>query len=108
MILVESHFSFDTISKKWEILKPLENASYCGTSGTAVVGGKFIYLSQVGNRRINVYDLERDEWTQLPEMHETRQSNILIESNNYLYAMGGGIGLMERYDQRTNLWTMVR
>lgn len=90
-----SRYRFDTGTKSWQILKPLKNANYRGTS-CPLVRGKYIFLSYPGKTLIDVYDLEKDEWTPFPEI------------NDSLYALGGGSdSRTARYDQRSKCWIEV-
>lgn len=54
-----------------------------------------------------VYDQNKDKWTQLAVMHNPRSSFAMTKANESIYAMGDAAS-MERYDPRENCWTMVR
>lgn len=102
-------FSFDTVRKVWKMLKPMRSASYLGTSGSAMVQGKQIWLSRAGNAQIDVYDPEKDQWTQFSRTQKCRSRTILTEFGTSIYAMGGGANdIVERYDPRAHLWISVR
>lgn len=54
-----------------------------------------------------VYDQNKDKWTQLAVMHNPRSSFTLTKANESIYAMGDA-AVIERYDPRENCWTVVR
>lgn len=57
---------------------------------------------------VELYDPKCDDWTDVKPMIKSRDKFALIESNGFLYAMGGGQREIERYDPYKARWTVVR
>lgn len=94
-------------TKTWEEIKSMNAVRWFPSA--AVLNGHIYVASESGQmgNSVEMYDPKSDEWTEVAAMHKHRLIFTLIESNGYLFAMGGD-PIVERYDPRENCWTMVR
>lgn len=89
-------------------------AMYCAryAYAAAVLDGYFYVAGGTGSHHtilntVEFYDPKNDDWTQVSGMNIPRRDFALVESNGFLYAMGNN-EILERYDPRQDLWTVVR
>lgn len=79
--------------------------------GAAVLGGR-IYVaggkSDIDKNLSSVecYNPQEDKWTPVAEMNHPREDFALVAMSGYLYALGYD-RTVERYDLKTNSWTVV-
>lgn len=104
------HFSFDTETKTWKILKPMNSARIYPS--VAVVNG-YIYVaggldtSKNLLNSVEVYYPNSDEWAKLAPMKKPRLRFALFMSIGVLYAVGSDAAV-EKYDPWRASWTEVR
>lgn len=100
---VSSIFSFDTISKTWQVLKSMHVAR-CYYTVAAV--GAFIFVAggvhTDARNSIERYDPMKDEWIKVA-MISSGVVYSLIEWKDRLYAIGSNKNV-ERYDVERNEW----
>lgn len=88
-------------------------AMYCAryAYAAAVLDGYFYVAGGTGSHHtilntVEFYDPKNDDWTHVSGMNIPRRDFALVESNGFLYAMGNN-EILERYDPRQDLWTVV-
>lgn len=75
------------------------------------MNGKIYVAGGSGNHHTSLNSVERydplnDEWISVSSMNMPRQDFILVESEGFIYAMGGAESV-ERYDPHLDMWTVV-
>lgn len=76
-------------------------------NGYIYVAGGAAYYNRSKSAEVELYDPITDEWTSLNPMKNARENFVLVESNGFLYAMGGYDKSVERSDPLKNRWTEV-
>lgn len=109
-ILKLSPSSFDTENDSWETIRSMNiaraSAAVANLNGYIYIPrGYTIRLSAGTTTSVELYNPKTDEWakqtpTQVPH-------NVLIESNGFLFAMGGRKQVIERFKPYTNSWEAV-
>lgn len=102
-------FSYIIQKNEWNPLEAMHCARYAYAS--AVLDGYFYVAGGTGSHHtilntVEFYDPKSDDWTHVSGMNIPRRDFALVESNGFLYAMGNN-EILERYDPRQNLWTVV-
>lgn len=69
-----------------------------------VAGG---YIGGWPSNSVELYDPSIDEWTKIAPMNKARDTFGLIESNGFLYAIGGAAKAVEKFNPYKNVWTEV-
>lgn len=94
-------------TQTWEEIKSMNDVRWFPSA--VVLDGRIYVASESGKtgNSVEMYDPKSDEWTEVAMMHKHRLLFTLIESNGFIFAMGGD-PVIERYDPRENCWTMVR
>lgn len=105
------NFSFDTESKAWEIIKPMNVARRHASAAVAngyiyVAGGTGLNFEIVS--AVECYNPKSGDWVELAPMNKPRRFFALIKSNGFLHAIGGGQAVLERYDPWNSRWAEVR
>lgn len=85
--------------------------NYARHSASVIVLNGYIYVAggiDAGKMltSVELYDPNIDEWTKMTPMNKARAAFGLIESNGFLYAMGG-TGTIEKFHPYKNVWTEV-
>lgn len=73
-----------------------------------VAGGDGTGWDHLDLDSVELYDSKCDEWINIKPMERCRSGFALIESNGFLYAMGGDCDMIEKYDPRKNYWMEVK
>ena len=110
-------FSYDPQTEIWTEVEPLTSARLClglgGLDGLLYAVGGVIKHS-ISNL-VESYNPVENKWSTMAPMIKKRCSLSVSAVEGYLYAVGGedGRGLskidsIERYDPKTDSWSMVR
>lgn len=73
---------------------------YIYVAGGEICGG-------IVQSEVDCYNPKRDEWIKVASMNKPRTTFALIKSNEFLYALGGGEAVIERYDPWSTSWAEV-
>lgn len=103
-------FSFDTETKTWQPIKPMNVARYYASAtivnGSIYIAGGRNDLSSLTDT-VEVYNPNGDQWMTYTPMNKIRNAFALIKAGEFLYALGSHSSI-ERYDPWNSCWTVVR
>ena len=103
-------FVFDTASNKYEAIAPLIfGREY---AACAVHGGRIVFSGGNGYtgsaRKVQAYDHIADEWSEMPDMLESRQFHASLNIRDKLYMLGGSIKQNEVFDCFSNVFVHIK
>lgn len=76
---------------------------------STAVFDRYIYVAggEPALASVELYDPECDEWTDIKPMNRPRSAFALVALNGFLYAIGGNVAVIEKYDPNEACWTDV-
>jgi N-acetylneuraminic acid mutarotase len=111
--IVKTVEKYNTVTKEWTKVSHFQHMRM--KSGVAALDGKIYVVGgclQTYETCYNsdVYDPEKNSWTQLPEPRHARSNPLLIPHKGKLYLFGGdgnSQGVVEVYDPHTRTWNKL-